>query len=126
MLPLSLPIRGLHPALRLAIVLWLVFGVAASIRTWLRPETHTVFPVLASSSGHYWNNQPLYAKYRLLDYFRYSPALAIAFTPLSSLGLTVGGIVWGWLSIGVYGWGLCATGATCCRVSGRRCARRCS
>ena len=106
MLPLPSRPLGLHPALRLTIGLWLAFGVAVSVRTLLRPETHTVFPVLAASSEHYWNNQPLYARYQPLDYFRYPPGFAVAFTPLSCLGLTAGGILWGWLNLGVYGWGL--------------------
>jgi Glycosyltransferase family 87 len=105
-LPLpSRPFR-LHLALRLALALWLAFGVAVSVRTLLLPETHTVFPILAASSQHYWHNQPLYARYLPLDYFRYPPGFAVAFTPLSCLGLTAGGIVWSWLSLGVYGWGL--------------------
>jgi hypothetical protein len=106
MLPLLSRSLGLHPALRLAIGLWLAVGVAVSIRTALRPEQHTIFPILAASSEHYWNNQPLYARYRPLDYFRYPPGFAVAVTPLSCFGLTAGGILWGWLNLGVYGWGL--------------------
>jgi hypothetical protein len=95
-----------HPALRVALTLWLVFGVAVSVRTVLRPGSHTVFPVLAASSQHWWADQPLYARYRPLDYFRYPPVFAVAFTPLSAAGLTAGGVLWNWLNLGVYGWGL--------------------
>ncbi len=106
LLPLPSRPSGVHPALRLAIALWLAFGVAVSVRTVLRPDTHTIFPVLANGSKHYWNDQPLYARYSPLDYFRYPPVFALAFTPLEYLGLTCGGILWGWLNLGVYGWGL--------------------
>src|SRR5262249_49228359 len=51
-------------------------------------------------------DQPLYARYRPLDYFRYPPVFAVAFTPLSAAGLTAGGVLWNWLNLGVYGWGL--------------------
>ena len=94
------------PALRAALALWVAFGVAVSVRTVLRPGSHTVFPVLAASSQHWWGDQPLYARYRPLDYFRYPPVFAVAFTPLSAAGLTAGGVLWGWLNLGVYGWGL--------------------
>jgi Glycosyltransferase family 87 len=96
----------LHPALRLAIGLWLVFGVAVSVRTLLLSDQHTVFPVFATASKHFWDQQSLYARYRPLDYFRYPPVFAIGFTPLSALGLTGGGLLWNWLNLGVYGWGL--------------------
>jgi hypothetical protein len=106
MLPLPSRWPAPHPALRVAITLWLLFGVAAGVRTVLRPNSHTVFPILAASSQHWWADRPLYARYRPLDYFRYPPAFAVAFTPLSAAGLTAGGVLWGWLNLGVYGWGL--------------------
>src|SRR5438046_526547 len=96
----------MHPAMRLATALWLIVGVAASVRTVLRPEQHTVFPVLAAGSQHWWRDQPLYARYRPLDYFRYPPALAVVLTPVSAFGLTGGGVLWTWLNLGVYAWGL--------------------
>jgi hypothetical protein len=90
---------------RWVLLLWLAVGVAVSVRTVLRPESHTVFPVFAQASLHWWSDEPVYADYRPLDYFRYPPVCAIALTPLALVGLTLGGIAWSWLSLIVFGWG---------------------
>jgi hypothetical protein len=90
---------------RWVLLLWLTTGLAVSVRTGLRPESHTVFPVFATASLHWWADEPVYEDYRPLDYFRYPPICAIALTPLALLGLTVGGILWSWLSLAIYGWG---------------------
>jgi hypothetical protein len=48
----------------------------------------------------------LYELYPGLDRFRYPPLFALFVTPFSVLGLTTGGIMWSWLSIGVFVAGL--------------------
>src|SRR5690349_9206532 len=63
--------------LRFAIVLWIILGFALTARTIHRPESHTVFPVFTAGSVHWWADQPLYANYRPVDYFRYPPLFAI-------------------------------------------------
>ena len=93
-------------AWRFVLVVWILFAVAVAVRTGLSPERHTVFPILAGSSSRFWSDQPLYGDYRPLDYFRYPPVFAVAITPLASCGLTVGGILWIWLGMAVYGAGL--------------------
>jgi hypothetical protein len=93
-------------SLRLALIVWLVLGVAVSIRTLVRPDKHTVFPIFAASAEHWWNNCSLYELYPGLDRFRYPPVFALFVTPFSILGLTVGGILWSWLSITVFVAGL--------------------
>jgi hypothetical protein len=90
------------------LLLWLVLGIAVSLRTLYRPESHTVFPVLAAGARHWWADQPLYAEYKPLDYFRYPPVLAIFLSPLAALGHRAGGVLWAWLSLAVYGAGLWA------------------
>ena len=92
--------------LRHALHLWLVVAAAVSIRTVIAPDTHTIFPVLAGSATHWWADQPLYAQYPPLDYFRYPPAFAVAFTPFSACGPRIGGVLWNWFSIGVFVLGL--------------------
>jgi hypothetical protein len=87
--------------LRLALAAWLILGVAVSVRTVVHPSKHTVFPIFASSAEHWWGNHPLYEIYPGLDRFRYPPVFALFVTPFSALGLTTGGILWSWLSIGV-------------------------
>ena len=94
------------PGLRLVLALWLGLALAVALRTVVRPESHTIFPLLSAASAHWWHDQPLYVDYRPLDYFRYPPVFAVAFTPLALLGLTLGGIVWTWLGMLVYALGL--------------------
>jgi hypothetical protein len=92
--------------MRWALWLWLAFGVVLAVRILLQPDSHVVFPVFAGGSAHWWNDAPLYQNHAPLDYFRYAPAFAIAFTPFAWLGSSVGGVLWGWLSLGVYFHGL--------------------
>ncbi len=93
--------------LRLALGLWLALALAVAGRTLFRPESHAVFPVFATAAAHWWDDQPLYADYAPLDFFRYPPPFAVAMTPFYWLGPVVGGILWNWLSIAVYVAGLC-------------------
>ncbi len=92
--------------LRVALSLYLVLGVAVSIRTVVRPESHTVFPIFAEGAMHWWHGESLYAYYSPLDSFRYSPTFALAMTPFARLGNVAGGITWSWLNIAIYVWGL--------------------
>ena len=85
---------------------WIVFAGALVLRTLHRPESHTVFPVFASGSQHWWGDQSLYDDYRPTDYFRYPPVFAILFTPFACLGPKLGGVLWSLTSLGVYWCGL--------------------
>ena len=80
---------------------WLVLALAAGVRTLSRPASHTVFPIFVAGAERYWADQPLYDEQPGLDYFRYPPAFAVAITPLSRLGLRLGGTLWAWLSCAV-------------------------
>src|SRR5579875_3796619 len=88
-------------SLRLALIAWLILGAAVSIRTLVRPNNHTVFPIFAASAEHWWGNCSMYELYPGLDRFRYPPVFALFVAPFSALGLTTGGILWSWLSIAV-------------------------
>src|SRR5947207_26150 len=90
----------------LVVSLWLVLGVAISVRTLLRPDSHTVFPIFAASSGHWWSDQSLYDRYPPLDHFRYPPLFAVLVTPFAALGLRAGGVLWSWVSLAIYAAGL--------------------
>jgi len=92
--------------LHLACTLWITLAVIMAARTLLSPRSHTVFPVFAASSQHWWTNQPLYAYYPSLDLFRYSPTFAVTITPFAALGLRAGGILWSWVSLAVFATGL--------------------
>jgi alpha-1,2-mannosyltransferase len=92
--------RYLNP--RLALIVWLILTAAVSVRTLVRPRTHTVFPIFAASVEHWWGDRSLYQLYPPLDTFRYPPVFAVFATPFAALGLTTGGILWSWLSIAVF------------------------
>ncbi len=96
--------RCIHP--RLVLIVWLLLAAAVSVRTLVRPASHTVFPIFAASAEHWWGNQSLYQLYPPLDTFRYPPVFALFVTPFAALGLTAGGILWSWLSIAVFVAGL--------------------
>src|SRR5262245_8628617 len=100
------PMADPSRALRLSLALWIALGIALAVRTLHRPESHTVFPVFAAGAAHWWSDQPLYAAYRPMDYFLYSPLSAGVFTPLAAPGPVAGGILWGWLNLGVFFLGL--------------------
>jgi hypothetical protein len=86
-------------ACRLVLILWVCVGVAVSVRTLLNPARHTVFPVFAAGATRWWADLEVYASDPALDDFRYPPTFAVAISPLSALGLSVGGILWSWLSL---------------------------
>jgi hypothetical protein len=90
----------------MVVTFWLTIGIAVSVKTAVRPDSHTVFPVLAQGATHWWHDQPLYGDYKPLDFFRYPPFCAVALTPFALLGGKVGGILWTWLSLACYATGL--------------------
>jgi hypothetical protein len=92
--------------LRLVLGLWLILAIVVGVRTMVRPEAHTVFPIFAASAEHWWGNCSLYDLYPPLDHFRYPPVFAVFITPFSMFGLTAGGILWTWFNMAVYVAGL--------------------
>jgi Glycosyltransferase family 87 len=88
------------------IILLLVVAAATGVRTLLQPARHTVFPIFATASHHWWHDQPLYVDYAPLDYFRYPPVFAVFVSPFAALSLRMGGVLWTWLGLGVYASGL--------------------
>jgi glycosyl transferase family 87 len=96
----------LSRALRTAVVLWLAIGAAISVRTLVRPASHTVFPIFAGAAERWWTDQPLYSDYKPLDYFRYPPPSALFFSPFAALGLRAGGVLWTWIGLASYASGL--------------------
>src|SRR5262245_48805763 len=93
---------------RLTMWVWIAVAIAASARTWLRPEQHSVFPVYAAGASHWWNDEPLYVDYAPLDFLRYPPTVALFYTPFACLGATLGGIAWIWLNLAFLAGGLSA------------------
>ncbi|HJT78379.1 MAG TPA: glycosyltransferase 87 family protein, partial [Gemmataceae bacterium] len=97
---------GSRLVLSLTAALWLGLAAATAGRTLVNPRAHCLFPLFAASSTHWWADQPLYAPYPPLDQFRYPPTFAVAVTPFAALGLRVGGVLWVWAGMAVYGAGL--------------------
>lgn len=93
-------------ARRALISFWLTLLIAVSVKTLLRPASHTVFPIFAQGSIHWWGDVSLYSDYAPLDYFRYPPLFAILMTPLAFLGNAIGGVLWTWLTTGLFILGL--------------------
>ncbi len=91
---------------RLVLTVWFAVGMALTIRNLVHPDSHTVFPILVGGSVHWWADEPMYADYRPLDYYRYPPWFSVAVTPLAILGTQLGGVFWAWLSLSIYGLGL--------------------
>ncbi len=97
----SLPSASTPSSLRWAFRLWLAVAVAVCVRTLISPFNHTIYPILAGGSAHWWADWPVYADYKPLDYFRYPPSFAIAFTPFAALGPRAGGVLWSLVGGGV-------------------------
>ncbi len=93
-------------SVQFALAVWLILAAAVSARTFARPNSHTVFPIFATSASHWWSDVSLYELYPGLDRFRYPPVFALFVTPFGSLGFTAGGMLWSWLSMGVFVAGL--------------------
>jgi len=106
---LALPVcscadRSQRRWLRWATLLWVGLAVAATGKTIIQGREHFVYPVFAEASRHWWADQSLYTAYEGLDFYLYSPTMAVALTPLALLPDRLGGILWNLLSIGLLYW----------------------
>ncbi len=90
--------------MRRALGLWIVLAVAVCIKPFLQGSEHSVYPVFAGASRHWWADMPLYAEYfgtEKTDGYRYSPTFAVAFTPFVMLPEEAGNAAWNLLGIGL-------------------------
>jgi alpha-1,2-mannosyltransferase len=85
----------------LSLDLWIALAVAVSIKAMVQGGDHSVYPVFAWGSRHWWSDQPLHAFYPelLIDIYRYSPTFAIFFTSFAVLPDWLGASLWGILSV---------------------------
>jgi alpha-1,2-mannosyltransferase len=85
----------------LSLDLWIALAVAVSIKAMVQGADHSVYPVFAWGSRHWWADLPLHAFYPALqiDIYRYSPTFAIMFTPFAILPDWLGASLWGILSV---------------------------
>ena len=73
--------------------LWAIMLIASLVRLWISPEKHSVFPNFSEAASRWVHGKDLYTARGNYD-FRYSPLVAIGFTPLLPFGNRVGGMVW--------------------------------
>jgi len=95
--------------LRRALALWACLAVAVCVKTALCDNPHSVYPQFAASSHHWWADKSLYDDYEKtegIDGYRYSPAFAVAFTPLAYLPARLGTMIWNVASIALLVWAL--------------------
>ncbi len=77
------------------ILVWCLLALAVGAKALASPERHSVWPLIAAASGHWWADESLYQRYPGIDMFRYSPAFAVAMTPLAAMPMPLGGLLWG-------------------------------
>jgi alpha-1,2-mannosyltransferase len=95
--------------LRRALALWACLAVAVCVKTAVCTNPHSVYPQFAAASHHWWADKPLYADYwptERIDDYRYSPAFAVAFTPLAYLPARLGTMIWNVAGIALLVWAL--------------------
>jgi len=76
----------------LTVVVWGVLLTGIAVHAFLHPATHTVYDIYAPAARTWWAGRDLYV--RTTDYFRYSPLVAISFTPFAVLPDEYGGALW--------------------------------
>jgi hypothetical protein len=75
------------------------------------PHAHTVYVVYAPAARYWWEGQDMYVKG--VDYFRYSPLVAVGFTPLALLPDEWGSPLWKVINVGLYGFALLTWARRC-------------
>jgi hypothetical protein len=88
--------------LRFAIGAWIALAVAASVKTIIEPQLHTVYTAFSHGSRDWWDGHSLYVDRA----YYYSPTFAIAMTPFASFPDWFGGVLWNLASVGLLAWSL--------------------
>ncbi len=99
----SLPRWPLH----LALLLWILFASALSIKDVFWAKAHSVYyPHYETGARLWWAGQDVYKvspTYKGCPFeFRYGPACAEALVPLALLPTPLGGLLWSWLNLGLF------------------------
>jgi hypothetical protein len=76
----------------LTVVVWSALVTGIAVHAFLHPATHTVYDIYAPAARSWWAGRDLYV--RTSDYFRYSPLVAVSFTPFAVLPDEFGGALW--------------------------------
>jgi hypothetical protein len=84
-----------------AILLWLIFAAALTVKGLLNPLEHTNYTAYESGGTRWWAELNTYDEATGVDY-RYGPAFTVLLTPLVSLPFWLGGLVFAWLNLVVF------------------------
>ena len=89
-------------AQRIAITLWITLFIALTVKTILKPTSHSVFPVYFTAGTTWWQQADIYKDHPGIDHYRYSPTAAIFFSAFAFMGITLGAILWNFCSLVVF------------------------
>jgi hypothetical protein len=82
---------------RIAWSAWIALAIAASVKTIIEPELHTVYTAFSHCCRDWWAGHSLYQDRA----FYYSPTFAVLMTPFAIWPDWLGGVFWNFASIGV-------------------------
>ncbi len=84
-----------------AAVLWISFAVALTVKAFVVPGSHTVYPIFVVGSERWIHDLPIHVQDpSVSDLFRYTPTFAVLFTPFAVLPPALGQALWGLFSVG--------------------------
>ncbi len=83
--------------LRIAINAWILLAIAASVKTVIEPERHTVYTAFSHACRDWWDGNSLYVDRA----YYYSPTFAILMTPFAIWPDWLGGVLWNFASVGL-------------------------
>jgi Glycosyltransferase family 87 len=79
---------------KVAVAVWIAVSLGLALFGYCYPHIHSVFDVYALAGRNWWRGQDLYDPGGTTDYFRYSPAFAVAISPLAFLPPGWGNCLW--------------------------------
>src|SRR5262245_32660883 len=105
---ISVPVTGwrgeqsLSPWLVRIALLWASVVLVVCLRSYLYPQTHSVYPIFSSAGVNWSAGRDCYVNSDngRLDIYRYSPTASCVFVPFSFLPDAIGGLIWRMLQVG--------------------------
>lgn len=93
--------RPVDRAAWLARSLWIGLFVAFCVKSWLNPDSHSLFPLFHQVGEAWLEGRSIYYEADPEQEFWYSPLLAVLFAPLAPLPRAIGAMLWNGLSLGL-------------------------
>jgi hypothetical protein len=85
----------------IVVSIWCAIVGGISLRTYLRPDSHTVYPVFITAARNWVDLADLYDA-AVRDCYRYSPLVAAVLTPFTLVPDGAGGVLWRLVNVGVF------------------------